>query len=250
MSAKHSAVALIPARSGSKRVPHKNIAPLAGHPLIAYTIAAAQESGVFDAVVVSTDSEHYAAVARHYGAEVPFLRPADMAGDASSDIEWVTHALRHLQSHRRAYDAFALLRPTSPCRKAATIKRAWAQFTHENVDSLRAVEKCEQHPAKMWIVRDKRMHPLAPMGWGAVPHHSMQYAALPPVYVQNASLEIAWTRIALEMGSIAGEVLTPFLTEADEGIDVNRPRDWKLLEMAIAGGEATLPAVSQPPFSG
>jgi CMP-N,N'-diacetyllegionaminic acid synthase len=248
MSATPSAVALIPARSGSKRVPHKNIAPLNGHPLIAYTIAAAKDSGVFDAIVVSTDSEEYAAVARHYGAEVPFLRPSEMAGDTSSDIDWVKHALSHLQAQGRSYDAFALLRPTSPCRKAATIRRAWAQFVAEDVDSLRAVEKCEQHPAKMWIVRDKRMHPLAPMGWGPVPYHSMQYAALPPVHVQNASLEIAWSRVALEMGSIAGEVLTPFLTEADEGIDVNRPRDWKLLEMAVASGEASLPPVRQTPF--
>lgn len=250
MSTKHSAIALIPARSGSKRVPHKNIALLNGHPLIAYTIAAARESGVFDAVVVSTDSEHYAAVARHYGAEVPFLRPADMAGDTSSDIDWVRHALQHLKTGGRDYDAFALLRPTSPCRKAATIRRAWAQFTEENVDSLRAIEKCEQHPAKMWIVRGKRMHPLAPMGWGPVPFHSMQYAALPPVYVQNASLEIAWVRVALEMGSIAGETLTPFLTENDEGVDVNQPRDWKLLEMAIAAGEASLPHIPQTPFAG
>jgi CMP-N,N'-diacetyllegionaminic acid synthase len=248
MSTKPSAVALIPARSGSKRVPHKNITPLAGHPLIAYTIAAAKESGVFDAVVVSTDSEQYAAVARHYGAETPFLRPADMSGDTSSDIEWIQHALRHLQSQGRNYDAFSLLRPTSPCRKPATIRRAWAQFAEEDVDSLRAVEKCEQHPAKMWIVRDKRMHPLAPMGWGPVPYHSMQYAALPPVYVQNASLEIAWTRVVLEMGSISGEVLTPFLTEDDEGIDVNRPADWRLLEMALQSGEAHLPAIDTPPF--
>jgi CMP-N,N'-diacetyllegionaminic acid synthase len=249
MSAKPSAVALIPARSGSKRVPHKNIAPLNGHPLIAYTIAAAKESGVFDAVVVSTDSEHYAAVARHYGAEVPFLRPAEMAGDSSSDIDWVRHALHHLQAQGRAFEAFALLRPTSPCRKAATIRRAWTQFLEGvGVDSLRAVEKCEQHPAKMWIVRGKRMHPLAPMGWGPVPFHSMQYAALPVVYVQNASLEIAWSRVALDGGSIAGDVLAPFLTEGDEGLDVNRPRDWRLLEMALANGEASLPAVPQTPF--
>jgi N-acylneuraminate cytidylyltransferase len=249
MSAKPSVVALIPARSGSKRVPHKNIAPLAGHPLIAYTIAAAKDSGIFDAIVVSTDSERYAAVARHYGAEAPFLRPAEMAGDTSSDIDWVRHALEHLRVQGRRYDAFALLRPTSPCRKAQTIQRAWEQFLGETgVDSLRAVEKCEQHPAKMWVVRGKRMHPLAPMGWGAVPFHSMQYAALPLVFVQNASLEIAWSRAVFDLGSISGEVLTPFFTEADEGIDVNRPRDWKLLEAALAASEASLPIVREAPY--
>ena len=83
-----SSVAFIPARQGSKRVPGKNVRPLDGHPLLAYTIAAALESGVFGSVIVSTDSEEVAAIARHYGAEVPFLRPAVFAGDMSPDIEW------------------------------------------------------------------------------------------------------------------------------------------------------------------
>jgi CMP-N,N'-diacetyllegionaminic acid synthase len=249
VSAKPSAVALIPARAGSKRVPHKNIAPLNGHPLIAYTICAARQSGVFDAVIVSTDSEAYAAIARHYGAEIPFLRPVQFAGDTSPDIEWVTYTLQQLVGQGRRYEAFSLLRPTSPCRKPETIRRAWAQFVEErDVDSLRAVEKCEQHPGKMWIVDGKRMTPFAHQGDGPAPYHSTQYAALPPVYVQNASLEIAWTRVPLEMGTIAGGVLTPFLTEGDEGFDVNRPRDWRLLEMALERGEATLPEIDRPPY--
>jgi CMP-N,N'-diacetyllegionaminic acid synthase len=249
VSAKPSAVALIPARAGSKRVPHKNIAPLNGHPLIAYTICAARQSGVFDAVIVSTDSEDYAAIARHYGAEIPFLRPAEFAGDTSPDVEWVKHTLEQLESQGRRFEAFSLLRPTSPCRKPQTIRRAWAQFLEErDADSLRAVEKCEQHPGKMWVVEGKRMRPFAPQGPGPAPFHSMQYAALPAVYVQNASLEIAWTRVPLEMNSIAGDVLTPFLSEGDEGFDVNRPRDWRLLEMALERGEATLPDVDRPPY--
>jgi len=251
MSAKPSVVALIPARAGSKRIADKNIAPLNGHPLIAYTICAARQSGVFDAIVVSTDSERYASIARHYGADVPGLRPAEMSGDTSPDIEWVRHTLQLLAERGQRYDAFSLLRPTSPCRKPATIQRAWTQFLEEaGVDSLRAVEKCEQHPGKMWIVRGRRMHPLMPMGPKEVPYHSTQYAALPEVYVQNASLEIARTRVVLEQGSIAGEVLTPFLTEGDEGFDVNRPRDWRLLELALERGEATLPVIDRPPFFG
>ena len=82
-------VALIPARAGSKRVPGKNIRPLAGHPLLAYTIAAAPRQRRVRRGVVSTDSDDFAEIARHYGAEVPFLRPAEMAGDLSPDIEWV-----------------------------------------------------------------------------------------------------------------------------------------------------------------
>src|SRR5688572_16457772 len=109
-------VALIPARVGSKRVPGKNIRVLGSHPLLAYTIAPAVESGVFDAVMVSTDSEEIAAIARHYGAEVPFLRPPALAGDTSPDIEWVEHTLKTFREQGREYGCFSLLRPTSPFR--------------------------------------------------------------------------------------------------------------------------------------
>src|SRR3954463_10058590 len=108
-----SAVALIPARQGSKRVPGKNVRVLRGHPLLAYTIAPAIESGVFDAVIVSTDSEETAAIARHYGGEVPFLRPPAFATDTSPDIQWVEYTLRELEMRGRSWDAFSLLRPTS-----------------------------------------------------------------------------------------------------------------------------------------
>ena len=117
-------VALIPARSGSKRVQDKNIRPLAGHPLIAYTIMAARASRVFDAVIVSTDSEAYAQIARKYGAEIPFLRPAEIAGDLSPDIEWVEYTLKKLQSEGREFDVFSILRPTSPFR----LPRTWNGF--------------------------------------------------------------------------------------------------------------------------
>ena len=121
-------VALIPARSGSKRVPDKNIRPLAGHPLIAYSIAAALQSKIFKTVIVSTDSELYAEIARHYGAEVPFLRPAKIAGDTSPDIEWVEYTLNHLRNNGQDYEYFSIMRPTSPFRLPDTIRRAWQEF--------------------------------------------------------------------------------------------------------------------------
>ena len=243
-------VALIPARSGSKRVPGKNIRPLAGHPAIAYTIAAARESGVFDAVVVSTDSERYADIAKHYGADVPFPRPEEIAGEFSPDIEWVEYTLRRLRDEGRAYDAFSILRPTSPFRQADTIRRAMAQFlSQQGVDSLRAVEKCKQHPGKMWVVRGgSRMTPLLPLGPEEQPWHSSQYPSLPVVYVQNASLEIAWSRVVFDGRTIAGNVLTPFFTEGFEGFDVNQPIDWRVAEEAVASGEAALPTVPQAPY--
>lgn len=238
-------VALVPARAGSKRVVGKNIRPLGGHPVMAYTIAAALESGVFADVVVSTDSEQYAAVARHYGADVPFLRPPALAGDLSPDIEWVEHALETLGRDGREYDAFSILRPTSPFRQPDTIRRAWAEFSAEaGVDSLRAVERCRQHPGKMWIVRERRMVPLLPFAYGGQPWHSNQTQALPEVHVQNASLEIAWTRVVRDGRTIAGTVVMPFLTRGFEGFDVNTPDDWALAERLVAAGTAVLPSVT------
>jgi CMP-N,N'-diacetyllegionaminic acid synthase len=243
-------VALIPARSGSKRVPDKNIRPLAGHPLMAYSIAAAVQSNIFKTVAVSTDSQVYADIAGHYGAEVPFLRPAKIAGDTSPDIEWVAYTLSRLRDNGQDYEYFSILRPTSPFRLPDTIRRAWEQFlAQEGVDSLRAVEKCQQHPGKMWVVRGSRMLPLLPMGPAEQPWHSSQYPSLPEVYVQNASLEIARTRVIFKDRTIAGNVLMPFFTENYEGFDVNSEYDWQLAEHLIQKGEANLPNISQPAYA-
>jgi CMP-N,N'-diacetyllegionaminic acid synthase len=242
-------VALIPARSGSKRVAHKNIRPLEGHPVIAYTIAAACASGVFSDVILSTDSPLYAEVGKHYGAQVPFLRPEEYAGEKSPDIAWVDYTLRRLRDEGRVYDCFSILRPTSPFRLPATIRRAWEQFhAEEGVDSLRAVEKCQQQPGKMWVIRGSRMTPLLPLSPAEQPWHSSQYPSLPEVYVQNASLEIAWSRVVFEGRSIAGVSLIPFLTEGYEGFDVNQPYDWRLAEELVAAGKAQLPQISQAPY--
>jgi len=245
-----SAVALIPARQGSKRIPGKNVRVLHGHPTLAYTIAPALESGVFDSVIVSTDSEDTAAIARHYGAEVPFLRPAEFAGDRSPDIEWVQYTLSELTRRGRTWDCFSLLRPTSPFRGAETIRRAWATFTaQDGADSLRAVEKCGQHPAKMWVVQGDRMVSLLqPTDPAAPPWHSMPYQALPPIYVQNASLEMAWTRVVTETRTIAGNVVVPFLTEGYEGFDINDPNDWMIAERLLADGAVALPRIVQEPY--
>ena len=244
-----SVVALIPARAGSKRVTDKNIRSLSGHPLMAYTISAAVQSGIFSDVIVSTDSEHYAGIARHYGAEVPFTRPHPLAGDDSPDIEWLAYTLDRLKDEGREYDCFSILRPTSPFRLPQTIQRAWHAFLAEaGIDSLRAVEKCQQHPGKMWVVQGNRMVPLMPLHSSAQPWHSSQYQSLPEVYTQNASLEIAWTRVVSEQGTIAGDALMPFFTEGYEGFDVNSEYDWSLAEYLVNNDQAQLPPVSHFPY--
>ena len=189
------------------------------------------ESEIFDSVVVSTDSEEIAEVALKCGAEVPFLRPPELSGDTSPDIDWVEHALMQLRDAGRQYDAFSILRPTSPFLRPETIRRAWRAFVDEpGVDSLRAVERCEQHPGKMWVLRGRRMHPLLPFGPPEQPWHSSQYPSLPEVHVQNASLEIAWSRVVFDGRTIAGDVVMPFITDELEGLDINTEQDWLMAQ--------------------
>jgi CMP-N,N'-diacetyllegionaminic acid synthase len=241
-----SAIALIPARMGSKRVPGKNTRRLGEHPLIAYTIASARESGVFREIVVSTDAEPTAAIARHYGAAV-VMRPPALAGDLSPDIDWVEHALATQRASGHDHAAFSILRPTNPFRSAETIRRAWSELCAEpSVDSLRAVAKCKQHPGKMWIVRGRRMSPLLLQPEGQ-PWHSSQYQALPEVYVQTAALEIAWTRVVWDTRTIAGITLMPFFMDEVEALDINEPADWLRAEQLVQQG-SRLPPVPTNPF--
>lgn len=238
-------VALIPARSGSQRIAHKNIRELAGHPLLAYTIAAAKSSGIFADVLVSTDSSHYQDIAEYYGAEVPVLRPQEMAQTLSPDIQWVQHLLGHLENQGRRYSHFSILRPTSPFRSAVTIQQAWHLFqSHPEADSLRAVERVGQHPGKMWVVRHQRLLPLLPLSPEDKPWHSSQTQALPEVYVQNASLEMA-TSAVVKKGSIAGAVIVPFFSEGFTGVDVNTAKDWWYVEHLLSSKMVRLPEIEK-----
>jgi N-acylneuraminate cytidylyltransferase len=225
-------------------VPGKNVLPLAGHPLIAYAIAGAQEAGIFTAVVVSTDSEEIAAVARRYGAEVPGLRPPEMSTATSFDIEWVLHVMRD-----RDEEIFAILRPTSPFRTAATIRRAFDRLVElgDCADSIRAVEPARQHPGKMWTIEGDLITPLLPQPEGETPLHSRQYQALPKVYAQNSSLELAWSRVLDDsVPTISGRRVAPFFTEGAEGFSIDYPGDVEVAERLLASGEARLPQVRQP----
>ena len=243
-----SAVALIGARWGSERVPGKNIRPLGGHPLLAYAIATAEQSGVFDRILVSTDSEAIAAVARHYGADVPFLRPAELATSTSPDIEWITWTFERLSER---YDLLAIVRATNPFRGPDVIRRGLDQLlATPEADSIRAVELVKQHPGKMWTLSGdgRTMAPLLDQSHLDVAWHAGQYQALPRVYVQNSALEIAWTRVVTETGSREGRVLAPFLTQGHEGFNVDDEDDWAQAEALVAAGRVSLPVIERAPF--
>jgi CMP-N,N'-diacetyllegionaminic acid synthase len=235
-----SVVALVPAKGSSQRVPGKNAQPLAGHPLVVYTIAAARDAALFTDVVVSTDSLQIAEISRRYGAAV-VNRPPELATNTSADIEWVLHAMADRREH-----AFALLRPTSPFRTAHTIRRAWERLLElgDRADSIRAVERCRQHPAKMWRLDGDLLRPLLERPGPGTPWHSTPYQALPEVWAQNSSLEIAWRHVLDgERPTISGERIAPFFTEGVEGFSIDYPEDFERAERLVELGEAELPRV-------
>jgi CMP-N,N'-diacetyllegionaminic acid synthase len=243
-----SVVAFVPARSGSERVPGKNVRPLAGHPLLAYAIETALQSGVAERVVCSTDSEEIAEVARWYGAEVPFPRPAEYATSTSPDIEWLRFTLERLDER---YDLFAIVRATNPFRGPATVRRGLEQLlATPEADSLRAVELVKQHPGKMWLLAEdgRTMRPLLEQSQLEVAWHAGQYQALPPVYVQSSGLEIAWTRVVSETGTREGRVVAPFFTEGYESLNLDDEEDWERAERLLAAGAAALPCIRRAPY--
>jgi CMP-N-acetylneuraminic acid synthetase len=245
-----SAIALIGARSGSERVVGKNVRRLAGHPLLAYAIETARRAEVFDRILVSTDSEQIAQVARWYGADVPFLRPEEYATSTSPDIEWIAWTLPRLDER---YDLFAIVRATNPFRGPDAIRRGLDQLlATPEADSVRAVELVKQHPGKMWVIDEvgRLMRPLLDQSHLDVAWHAGQYQALPSVYVQNSALEIAWTRVVEATGTREGVIQAPFLTVGYEGLNIDDEDDFARAEQLVASGRARLVDVPREPYPG
>ena len=162
---------------------------------------------------------------------MPALRPYNISSDTSPDIEWVEWILNVLFSQSIDPDIISILRPTSPFRTAKTISRAMDAFlSDQRQDSLRAVQKVSEHPGKMWLKHSDRILPLMPFAIDGTPWHSNQIAKLPEIFVQNASLEIAWVKTVLKTRTIAGQSVMPFFTQGFEGFDINSPEDWILAE--------------------
>jgi len=211
---KPDVMALIPARGGSKSVPRKNLLPVAGKPLIAYSIMHAQACPLITRVVVSTDDDEIAEVARAYGAEVPFKRPAEAASDTATDFQVFHHALSWLAEHEAYVPELVVhLRPTGPVREAALVERAvQLMLANPEADALRSVGTAEQTPYKMWRIEDSFLRPLLePPGYPEA--HSMPRQKLPVAYWQNGYVDIVRPRTIIELESMTGAVVLPFVVE-------------------------------------
>jgi N-acylneuraminate cytidylyltransferase len=229
-------IALIPARSGSKRLPGKNIKLLRGIPLIAYTIQSALDSNLFSEVIVSTDSREISDIAIKWGASVPALRPIEYAGDESPDIEWVLHSVNNMISTPKSLiDCIAILRPTSPLRSADTIVKAFELFQEaESMDSLRAMEITNTHPGKMWrLGDDNRATPFLSQIDQKIPTHDRPTQSLEKLWIQNASLEFIRFRSLVESKTISGKKVFGYIMPGLEGLDVNTQFDWDYLENLV-----------------
>lgn len=231
-------VALIPARSGSKRIPRKNVKELGGHPLLAYSVAAAQESGVVDRIICSTDSEEIADIARSYGAEVPCLRAPELATDGAHDIGYVRQAVNEWLSRNDEF--IVILRPPNPLRTGASISRALKSLMEASwADSIRALRPVTEHPGKMWRVDDRgEAHTYLDQAGS----YNGPTQALEKLYVQTSALEIVRKRAVLESDSISGDRVMALELPGFEGMDLNSEADWLFMEELIGRNPGLLPS--------
>lgn len=234
MVAAPEVLAVVPARGGSKSIPGKNIRRFGGVPLIAYSIAAGQQSRQVTRVIVSTDSEEIAAVAREWGAEVPFLRPAELAMDHSLDLELFEHALRWLDEHEGYRpDLVVQLRPTTPLRPPDCVDRAVElMLSHPDADSVRSVVRSGQTPYKMWRLgpgEDAPMTPLLP-DEGLVEPYNMPRQQLPDVYWHVGHVDVFRPATVLDQHSMSGRRIYPLVIDDDYSVDIDHESDWRQAE--------------------
>ena len=236
-------LALIPARGGSKSIPYKNIYPIRGKPLIAYTIIEAKRAKLVSRVIVSTDDEKIVKVARRYGAEVPFLRPKRYAGDLTPDLPVFQHAIRWLWRHERYRpDIMVHLWPTSPLRFSKHIDEGVRMLVeHPEVNSVRSVSTPPQTPFKMWLVkgRARPMQPLLKMLYPRlfrrkIKPFALPRQALPRVFVQNGYFQMFWPKTLLEKVSMFGDRVLPFVVPDDLYTEFDSMKDLKHAEWQLA----------------
>lgn len=230
-------LALIPARGGSKSIPRKNIRLVAGKPLVAFSIEQALASSLISRVIVTTDSEEIAGIARSCGAETPFLRPAEFATDTALDIDFHLHAIEWLREHECYEPRFVVnLRPTHPTRQVATIDRAISVFAaRQDAESLRSVRQAELSPFKMWRDgEDGFLVPVASLA-GVVEPYNLPRQALPMVYWQDGYVDITRPSVIREQRSTTGRRILPFLIE-EECVDIDYEDQIAAAERLLSGG--------------
>lgn len=224
-------LAIIPARSGSKSVKDKNIRMINGKPMMAYSIGHALQAECIDRVIVSTDSGKYAQIAREYGAEVPFLRPAEYATDMALDIDVFEHALRYLEENEGYMPELVVqLRPTYPVRRISDIENM-VKYMRDNpdIDSIRCIAPAKEIAYKMWFKDENNM--LRPVMTDIPECYNMPRQQLPKIYYQNACIDVVRTEVVLNQHSMSGSKIAGY--EMDENFDIDTEDEFLEAEKYI-----------------
>lgn len=231
---------IIPARSGSKGVPNKNIKKFRDKPLLAWSIEQAKQTEYYKEgnmkIIVSTDSEKYKEIALKWGAEVPFLRPKELSKDLSTDYEFINHALNWLKENKKyTPDIILQLRPTSPYRKIEDINKCLKIFI-ENIndfDSLRTVVPFEKSPYKMYVINENKLEPLFNQVNSIKEPFNQCRQKLPQAYLHNGYIDIYKTSV-IKNGILSGEKIYPYIMSKNDTIDIDTESDWKKAELFLS----------------
>ena len=222
--------ALIPARGGSKTIPRKNIVPVGGKPLIAWTIEAALGSKLLDRVYVSTDDEEIAAVARWHGAEVPFLRPDELAGDEAGSLGVALHALDWMAAHGGEPDYLLFLQPTSPLRTTEDIDAAIRVAEERSADAVIGVCEAAPHP---WLARRiseesvvSDFFPLAEK-----PVRRQDY---PPAYWINGAIYLNRAAVLRRARTFQPAETLAYVMPAERSLDIDTPLELRLVDLLLS----------------
>lgn len=228
-------LAFIPARGGSKSIPHKNIKPFGGIPLIAYSIAVGLKSKLVNRVIVSTDDKEIAEVARKWGAEVPFMRPSELAADDTPDLPVFQHGLSWLKEHENYVpDLVVQLRPTSPLRPPDLTDTAIKILLKDKAsDSVRAVVPSGQNPYKMWQITSKGyINSLLKVPNLLEPYNAPRQK-LPQTYWQTGHIDVIRYKTIMEKNSMSGSHILPLILAPSYAADLDNESDWKYAEWLI-----------------
>lgn len=228
---------IIPARSGSKAIPHKNVKKFKDLPLLVWSIKQAQQSKYYPQmkIFVSTDSAEYANIARKFGAEVPILRPVEISGDHSTDLEFMSHAVKYFKTQNYYPDMIIQLRPTQPCRKIKDIDKCIELFSNsldknEGYTSLRTVIKLDKTPYKMYQIKDGILEPMFTEFNGISEPYNIGRQMLPQTYLHNGYIDIHLPSV-IESGKLSGEKIYPYIMNKKDIIDIDTMEDWYNAEM-------------------
>jgi CMP-N-acetylneuraminic acid synthetase len=240
--AKSEVLVLIPARGGSKGIPRKNIRPFNGYPLIAFSIAAALQAKTVTRVVVSTDDKEIAEIALRYGAETPFMRPAELATDRITDLPVFQHALTWMEDNEHYRPEVVLhLHATTPVRPRGCLDEAVRLLLAQpEADCVRSVVEAGQNPYKMWHIDSTTSHmiPLLAVPGVAEPYN-IPRQSLPAVYWQTGHANAIRPEVILG-GSMTGRVILPIIIDNRYLVDIDTPRDWEHAEWLVAQGVADM----------